>query len=114
MLVMDENLQPQCKESVRTEPMGTNTDLGEKTDRYSGAGTLRTHTQGHNLDKSNKCNQCDYASAIADSLRTHLKKHSGEKPNKCNQCDYASIHKQHLSRHLKIHGGKNQQQMQQM
>ena len=40
--------------------------------------------------KSNKCNQCDYASTQARNLRTHLKTHSGEKPNKCNQCDYAS------------------------
>ena len=34
--------------------------------------------------KSNKCNQCDYASSHAFTLRTLLKTHSGEKSNKCN------------------------------
>ena len=43
-----------------------------------------------NVTKSNKCNQCDFASYEAGNLRQHLKTHSGEKPNKCNQCDYAS------------------------
>ena len=36
--------------------------------------------------KSNKCNQCDYASSHAGHLKTRLKTHSGEKSNKCNQC----------------------------
>ena len=44
----------------------------------------------HSGEKSNKCNQCNYASFHAGDLRTHLKTHSGEKPNKCNQCDYAT------------------------
>ena len=41
-------------------------------------------------EKSNKCNQCDYASSRAVHLRIHLKTNTGEKSNKCNQCDYAS------------------------
>merc|ERR1712001_282886 len=41
-------------------------------------------------EKSNKCNQCAYASYHAGDLRKHLKIHSGEKTNKCNQCDFAS------------------------
>ena len=40
--------------------------------------------------KSNKCNQCDFASFLTGNLRTHLKTHSGEKLNKCDQCDFAS------------------------
>ena len=49
---------------------------------------LVSHTQSPlSGEKSNKCNQCDYASSWAGNLRTHLKMHSGEKPNKCNQCD---------------------------
>ena len=28
-------------------------------------------------EKSNKCNQCDYASSYASALRAHLKRHSG-------------------------------------
>ena len=33
----------------------------------------------HIGEKSNKCNQCDYASSQAGNLRAHLKTHSGEK-----------------------------------
>ena len=58
-----------------------------------------------NVIKSNKCNQCDYASSQAGNLRQHLKTHSGEKSNKCNQCDYASSEAGHLKRHLKTHSG---------
>ena len=66
MLVMDKNLEPQSKVSVR-DPMGTKTD------------TFRKHLQGHNEEKSNKCNQCDYASSQAGHLRMYLKIHTGEK-----------------------------------
>jgi len=55
----------------------------------------------HSGEKSNKCNQCDYASSFASDLRTHLKRHSGEKSNKCSQCDYASIYASTLRTHLK-------------
>ena len=34
-----------------------------------------------NVIKSNKCNQCDYASSQTADLRKHLKTHSGEKSN---------------------------------
>ena len=48
-----------------------------------------------NVIKSQKCNQCDYASSCARNLRTHLKTHlktlSGEKSKKCNQCDYVLL-----------------------
>ena len=54
-------------------------------------------------EKSNKCNQCDYASSWAGALRTHLKLHSGEKSNKCNQCDFASSYTSALRTHLKTH-----------
>ena len=32
-----------------------------------------------NMIKSNKCNQCDFASSQAGDLRRHLKTHGGEK-----------------------------------
>ena len=57
-------------------------------------------------EKSNKCNQCDYASSRADVLRRHLIIHSGEKPHKCNQCDYTSSRASDLRRHLKAHSGE--------
>ena len=47
--------------------------------------------KANNAIKSNKCNQCDYASSHTVNLRAHLKTHSGEKSNKCNQCNYACI-----------------------
>ena len=56
-------------------------------------------------EKSNKCNQCDFASSRADTLRVHLKMHSGEKSNKCNKCDYASYDPSNLRKHLKRHDG---------
>merc|ERR1712218_523936 len=59
-----------------------------------------------NVIKSNKCNQCDYASSRAGHLRTHLKTHSGENSNKCNQCDYASSSAGNLRAHLKRHRGE--------
>ena len=55
-----------------------------------------------NMTKSNKCNQCDFASAYASALSTHLKIHSGEKSNKCNQCDYASSQAGHLRDNFQI------------
>ena len=66
----------------------------------------RNHLKTHSGEKSNKCNQCDYASSQAGHLRQHLKTHSGEKSNKCNHCDYASSHPSDLRRHLKKHHGE--------
>ena len=54
-----------------------------------------------NAIKSNKCNQCKYASSWASNLNKHLKVNNGEKPNKCNQCDYASSQAGNLRTHLK-------------
>ena len=60
------------------------------------------HLKTQSGEKSNKCNQSDYASSYASALRAHLKMHRGEKSNKCNQCDYASSY----AFSLKIHGGE--------
>ena len=38
---------------------------------------MKTHTG----EKSNKCNQCDYASSLAGNLRRRLKTHSAIKSN---------------------------------
>ena len=67
------------------------------------ASALKTHLKTHSGEKSNKCNQCDYASYYASALKTHLKMHSGEKPNKCNLYDYASIKASNFRTHLKMH-----------
>ena len=65
--------------------------------------TLENLPSSHSGEKSNKCNQCDFASSYASALRAHLKTHSGEKPNKCNQCDFASSQAGNLRVHLKTH-----------
>ena len=51
--------------------------------------------------KSNKCNQCDFASSYKSAMRIHLKTHNGEKSYNCNQCNYASSQAGHLRTHLK-------------
>ena len=55
---------------------------------------LHYHTKSHlktqGGEKSNKCNQCNYAPVWVNDLRAYLKRHSGEKSNKCYQCNYAS------------------------
>ena len=72
----------------------------------SDAGNLMRHLKTHSGEKLNKCNQCDYASSQTGNLRRHLKTHSGEKSNRCNQCDYASSQTVTLWRHLKTHSGE--------
>ena len=101
MLVMDQNIEQRCKAYVKV-PMGKETNNGEVSCQ---ATQLREHFVIHSGEKSNKGNQCDYASSRAGHLRKHLKMHSGEKPNKCNQCDYASSEAGKLRRHLKKHSG---------
>ena len=89
------------------------THSGEKTNQcnqcdyaFIQAGDLRRHLKTHSGEKSKKCNQCDYASSRADVLRTHLKRHSGEKSNKCDQCDFASSYAWSLRDHMKMHSGE--------
>ena len=75
------------------------------------SGLLRRHTIIHSGEKWNKCNQCDFASVLADHLTTHMimKTHAGENLFKCNQCDYASVGAGDLREHLKMHSGKKSQ-----
>ena len=56
----------------------------------------------HSGEKSNKCNQCDYASSQTGHLITHMKTHRGEKLNKCNQCEYASSQASNLRQHFDV------------
>ena len=85
MLLKDQDREQKSTANLRN-PMETEADNGETSNKCSEAGTLQLHSE----EKPNKCNQCDYASSQTTHLRTHLKTHSEEKPNKCNQCDFAS------------------------
>ena len=79
-------------------------NLGESNSSQGQANVkIATMKEANSGEKSNKCNQCDYASSDPSSLRKHLKRHSGEKSNKCNHCDYTSCYASSLKTHLKIH-----------
>ena len=65
---------------------------------------MKTHSE----EKSNKCNQYNFASSQAGDFRRHLKTHFGEKSNIYNQCDFASTQAGNLGRNLKTHSGKSQ------
>ena len=54
------------------------TKKGNTIHESSLANVKATMREKNNREKSNKCNQCDYASSQARKLRTHLKTHSGE------------------------------------
>ena len=98
-MVMDQILTDDFSESgVNVNVLLRNTN--------SGGEISNKHLKTHSEEKSNKCNQCDYASSRAGNLRTHLKTHSGEKSNKCNQCDFASSQAADLRRHFKTHSGE--------
>ena len=43
-------------------------------------------------EKSNKCNQCNFASSWTGNLKAHIKRHSGANSEKCNKYNYASCY----------------------
>ena len=45
---------------------------------FKGANVKIPKKTTDNVIKSNKCNQCDFASSRAGNLRSHMKTHSGE------------------------------------
>ena len=49
--------------------------------------------------------QLPHSALYACNLRTHFKTHTEEKSNKCNQCDFASHQASNLRKHLKVHSG---------
>ena len=73
--------------------------------KMSNEGAKR-HLKAKGEEKSNKCDQCDFASSFAGNLKEHLKIHSGEKSNKCAEGNYATNHTNNLRKHLKIHSGE--------
>ena len=101
IMVMEQKIDKQSETNVR-DPMGTETNNVTNTNKYSEPGPLRKLI----VQKSNKCNQCEYASSYASAFKTHLKIHSGEKSNKCSLCNFASSHARSLSTYLKIHSGE--------
>ena len=48
-----------------------------------------------------ECEYCGHTSVRRSELNNHLKMHTGEKSNKCNQCDYASSQAGHLRTHMR-------------
>ena len=78
-------------------------DQMENYDFVLEGGSVKIPKKTDNVIKSNKCNQCNYASSRAGNLRKHLKTHSGEKSNKCNQCGFTSAEEGALRKRLKTH-----------
>ena len=70
MLVMDQN---QSKAYSRN-PMGTETNNGEISNRTVEADTLRSNFEVQSEEGSNKCSQCDFASAQKCHLDRHIKR----------------------------------------
>ena len=60
-----------------------------------------TFEEKNSGEKSNRCNQCDYASSQADNLRSHLKTCIEEKSNKCNKCEFGCSDPSSLRSHMK-------------
>ena len=75
---------------------------------FKGANIIHPKKVTNKVIKSNKCNQCDYASSHAGNLRQHSKIHSGKKSNKCKQCNFASSRAGNLRTHLKTHSGEKE------
>ena len=60
----------------------------------------------HGKEKSQKCNQCDFACHNQGNLKVHFRIHNGEKPYHCNQCDFACSKASNLNVHVKTHSGE--------
>ena len=60
----------------------------------------------HGKEKSQKCNQCDFACHNQGNLKVHFRIHNGEKPYHCNQCDFACSEASNLNVHVKTHSGE--------
>ena len=86
--------------------MDQNKELYEMSVHDASIETPLQETKTDQCKKSNKCNQCEYATSHTGNLKMHLKIHSGEKSLKCNLCKYSSSHAGHLRIHLKIHSGE--------
>ena len=111
LVVMDRHLKDYDSFGVNVDlPFRSTNKVQEKSNKcnqcnYASSlkSSLKRHFKTHSGEKPNKCNQCDFASSEGGTLRRHLKTHSGEKPNKCNQCGYASIRASQLVTHMKRH-----------
>ena len=55
------------------------------------------------INKTFKCELCDYRCSQKTSLQRHQRKHSGDKPFKCDLCDYRCSHKTSLQNHQRKH-----------
>ena len=100
-------------ENVNVNIPRKNTDNVIKTNKCnqcdyatSHPGQLRRRFKTHSREKSNMCYLCDFASSEAANLKRHLQMHSGEKSNKCNLCDFACLQAGNLRNHFKTHSGK--------
>ena len=64
------------------------TNATDMTMHFPGQAIWGVVWKHHGGEKSNKCNQCGYASSHVSNLKTNVKMYSGEKSNNCNQCDF--------------------------
>lgn len=66
-----------------------------------------THKE-QNVQKTYKCDVCDYTSATYVGVRNHRRIHNSDKPYRCCSCDFATTNMNSLKSHMRRHPQEHQ------